>query len=301
MAPVGCPAQHARRARLPTVGLALLLAGAVLVPAGRAGAQGPPGAELVAAVTSAYPGVGTLGVAVAHQYTPVAGSSSSAAAEARSAQYAADNGATADNGDAAARPFPAASMVKLFLAEDILHRARIGELTLGPADLRQLQAMIRHSDDPAASSLWVRFGGAGAVTAVAARYGLTGTAPPDVPGQWGQSTTTARDLAQFLARLPTVAHPADAGTLMVWMRTATPVAADGFDQSFGLFGTAPGLPAVKQGWMCCVSGKRHLHSVAVVGRRIVVLLSEVPRSVGYAEATSALTTAAAAIPLPHQP
>jgi hypothetical protein len=39
----------------------------------------------------------------------------------------------------------------------------------------------------------------------------------------------------------------------------------------------------------------------VVGRRVVVLLSEVPRSVGYDAARAALTTAAAAIPLPHLP
>ena len=53
--------------------------------------------------------------------------------------------------------------------------------------------------------------------------------------------------------------------------------------------------------MCCVGGNRHLHSVAVVGRRVVVLLSEVPRSVGYDEARAALTTASAALPLPQRP
>ena len=289
MAPVGRPGPA--RARFPPVVLALLVAGAVLVPSGRAGAHGAAGAELVAAVTSGYPGTGTLGVAVARQHSTGAPPT----ARSRAARYA------ADNGEAAVRSFPAASMVKLFLAEDILHRARAGRLTLAPADFRQLQAMIRHSDDPAASALWVRFDGAAAVTDVAARYGLTGTAPPTVPGQWGQSSTTAQDLARFLAWLPVIAHPADAGALLVWMRTATPVAADGFDQRFGLFGTAPGMPAVKQGWMCCVSGNRHLHSVAVVGRRVVVLLSEVPRSVGYDEARTALTAAAAAIPLPHRP
>ena len=46
-------------------------------------------------------------------------------------------------------------MVKLFLAEDILHRAGAGELTLGRADFALLQRMIRRSDDPAASALWV--------------------------------------------------------------------------------------------------------------------------------------------------
>jgi hypothetical protein len=134
---------------------------------------------------------------------------------------------------------------------------------------------------------------------VAARYGLTGTAPPADPSQWGETTTTARDLARFLALLPTVAAPADATTLLVWMRTATPLAADGFDQRFGAFGTLPGLPAVKQGWMCCVDGVRHLHSVAVSGDRVVVLLSEVPRSVSWDRARAALSAAAAALPTPR--
>jgi hypothetical protein len=53
--------------------------------------------------------------------------------------------------------------------------------------------------------------------------------------------------------------------------------------------------------MCCVDGNRHLHSVGVVGRRVVVLLSEVPRAVGYDAGRAALTAAAAALALPQQP
>jgi hypothetical protein len=96
-----------------------------------------------------------------------------------------------------------------------------------------------------------------------------------------------------------VAHPFDAAALQAWMRLTTPVAADGFDQRFGVFGAVPGQPAVKQGWMCCVGGSRHLHSVAVIGSRVVVLLSEVPGSVGYDEARGALTAAAGALPWPQ--
>jgi hypothetical protein len=158
--------------------------------------------------------------------------------------------------------------------------------------------MIRRSSDPAASALWVRYDGVRMVTSVAARYGLTGTSPPAVPGEWGQATTTARDLARFLALLPVVAHPFDAAALQVWMRTATTTAADGFDQRFGVLAAAPSFTAVKQGWMCCVGGKRHLHSVAVVGHQVVVLLSEVPANVSYAAASAALDAAAAALPPP---
>ncbi|MGY1802245.1 serine hydrolase [Blastococcus sp. SYSU D00922] len=283
-----------RRVLLPLTVLVLIL-GEVL-PDRRASAGGPPAAELVPAVVAAYPPVGTLAVAVARQHVPATGMSVRAA-EARTARTT----ASAAGNAAADRPFPTASMVKLFMAEDVLRRARAGSLVLRPDDPALLRDMIRSSDDPAASTLWVRYGGAGMVTDVARRYGLPGTAPPARPGQWGETTTTARDLARFLALLPVVAHPDDAAAILGWMRTATALAADGFDQRFGVFGTAPPLTAVKQGWMCCVAGNRHLHSVGLVGRRVVVLLSEVPLATGYDEARGALTAAAAALPPPKGP
>jgi hypothetical protein len=286
--PTGSP--RLRRVLLPLVLLALLAAQVVLPAERRAAAGGPPPAELLWAATTAYPPVGTLAVVVARQQDVVAGASIRAA-EARSDRIAR---ATAGN-PAADRPFPAASMVKLFVAEDVLRRARAGLLALRPDDPALLEAMIRRSDDPAASALWVRYGGGQMVADVARRYRLTGTAPPAVPGQWGETTTTASDLARFLALLPVAAHPDDAELLLGWMRSAEGIAADGFDQRFGMFGTAPPGTAVKQGWMCCVGGYVHLHSVGVADRRVVVLLSEVPRRVGYDGARAALTAAGAAI------
>ncbi|WP_448619356.1 serine hydrolase [Geodermatophilus sp. URMC 65] len=251
-----------------------------------------PAADVVPAVTAAHGDLGTFAVVVADQeerQTDV----SIRAAEALTAQVLAR---TAGN-ELADRPFPTASLVKLFLAADVLHRARTGGVALTPADRAELEVMIRSSNDPAASDLWVRFGGAQAVRDVAVRYGLTDTAPPRRWGQWGETTTTAADLARFLTRLPVIAHPDDAEALLGWMRTATPIASDGFDQEFGVFGTLPGA-AVKQGWMCCLAGQRHLHSVGVVGGRVVVLLSEVPSSVGWDRAKVALDAVAAAVPVP---
>ncbi len=276
--------------------LLLLLSDALLGPSRRASADGPPAADVVSAIAAGFGSTGVLAVAVTVQQGPEA--TTARAADARAMRMRAR---TADNGDAARRPFPTASMVKLFIAEDILHRARQGRLQLSREDWAQLQDMIRRSDDPAASDFWVRFDGDRMVRDVAARYQLTDTRPPSIWGQWGETTTTALDLARFLARLPTVAHPFDASALLAWMRTATPVAADGFDQRFGVFGTVPGLPAVKQGWMCCVGGNRHLHSVGVVGSRVVVMLSKVPRAMSYDSARAALSAAATAIPPPHQP
>lgn len=288
-------ARPRRPAALAVPLLALALAGLMLAPHSAA-SGGARASGIIPAVMAAYGTTGTLAVVVAPQHTPPTGMSLRAA-EARSARLLS---ATVGN-ELADRPFPTASMVKLFMAEEILHRARTGRVVLTPADLATLREMIVRSDDPAASALWVRFDGAQLVRDAAVRYGLRGTAPPVVPGQWGQAVTTARDLARFLALLPVVAHPDDAATLLGWMRAATPVAADGFDQQFGIFGTVPGTPAVKQGWMCCVGGNRHLHSVGVVGSRVVILLSEVPREVGWDAARAALDAAAAAVPPPRHP
>ncbi|TYP89166.1 hypothetical protein BD833_103323 [Blastococcus xanthinilyticus] len=274
---------------MPLAGLLVLL----LAGAGPAGAGGAPPEHTITSAVRAFGEEGSLAVAVARQRVR-ATEGSIRAIEASTARRAAYG---SDNGPAAARPLPTASLVKLFMAEDILTRARAGSVVLSAGERDLLRDMIRRSDDPAASALWVRFDGTRMVRAVADRYDLSGTGPPpaEIPGQWGQAITTARDVARFLALLPVVAHPDDAETLLRWMREATPAAADGFDQRFGLFGTLPGEPAVKQGWMCCVDGQRHLHSVAVLGTRVVVLLSEVPRSVGYGTARAALTAAGAAV------
>jgi hypothetical protein len=267
--------------------LFLLLAG---LPARPAAASAPPLGDAVAAATGAFGATGTLAVVVAPQHSRISGLTARAL-EARTTRLVS---AGADNGRAD-RVFPTASLVKVFVAEGILHRARTGQVTLSPDDLATLHDMIARSSDPAASRLWVRFDGPALVREVAARYGLRATAPPRVSGQWGETTTTARDLARFLAVLPVVAHPDDAAALTGWMAAATPQGADGFDQRFGLLGTAPGTPAVKQGWMCCVGGQRHLHSIGVVQGLVVVLLSEVPRSVGWNADRAALSAAAGAL------
>ncbi|WP_324277710.1 hypothetical protein [Blastococcus brunescens] len=161
-------------ARRVLLTLALLSLVVVALPPDRGAlAGGPPATQLVPAVVAAYPPIGTLAVAVARQQVPVSGLSLRAA-EARAARLAAGAAGNA----AADRAFPTASMVKLFMAEDILHRARSGVLGLRADDPGLLREMIRTSDDPAASTLWVRYGGGQMVTDVAARYDLPGTRPP---------------------------------------------------------------------------------------------------------------------------
>ncbi len=287
-----------RRSVLAVVVLALLLAD-VLGHRPPSAAAGTPPSEVLPAVLDGYASrslPGSLAVVVArqHEADPGLPLRAAEARAARTAQSWADNGAVAD------RPFPTASLVKLFMVEDVLHRAREGELPLRRGDRWRLRWMITRSDDPITSDFWVRHDGERMVRDVARRYGLTDTAPPRVPGQWGRTTTTATDLARFLSLLPVVAHPDDAADIMRWMRAVTPTAADGFDQRFGLVGADDDV-AVKQGWMCCVGGLRHVHSVGVVGRTVVVLLAEVPRRVGYDPLREALGEAAAEVPRPGSP
>jgi hypothetical protein len=80
---------------------------------------------------------------------------------------------------------------------------------------------------------------------------------------------------------------------------APPVAADGFDQLFGLLGTGDRATVVaKQGWMCCHNRRFTLHSAGLLGaegRYVVALLSTQPRGLGWERARDNLTAAAGAL------
>src|SRR5690348_12798681 len=54
--------------------------------------------------------------------------------------------------------FPIASVVKLFIADDLLLQESKGQTTLSAADHKSLEAMLRSSDDGAAQSFWDRSG-----------------------------------------------------------------------------------------------------------------------------------------------
>ena len=115
-----------------------------------------------------------------------------------------------------------------------------GALALGRDDPALLQRMIRSSDDPAASHAVGALRRRRIVRDVAARYGLTGTAPPPVAGPVGRDDDDG-------PRPGPVPRPAAGGGAPGRRRgpawggcaAATPIAADGFDQRFGLFGRAP--------------------------------------------------------------
>lgn len=64
-----------------------------------------------------------------------------------------DTGQIVSNG--ATQPFPIASVVKLFIADDLLLQESKGETKLSAADRKSLDIMLRSSDDGAAQTFWI--------------------------------------------------------------------------------------------------------------------------------------------------
>lgn len=188
-----------------------------------------------------------------------------------------------------------ASLVKVLVVGRLLALDAAGGIDLGEGDLALMERAIVRSDDGAMSTLWDRWDGAALVTAAVAEAGLTATAPPAVAGQWGEATTSASDVAVVLARLAAASGQQPAATLLGWLRATSATAADGFDQTFGLLQGPAGV-AAKQGWMCCVDGRRQVHSAGVLpDGRVVVLLGDFPAATSWGRARGALDAAAGAV------
>ncbi len=109
-----------------------------------------------------------------------------------------NTGQTVSNGSN--QQFPIASVVKLFIADDLLLQESKGETKLTPADRKSLDVMLRSSDDSAAQMFWDRSGGNAIITRVVARYGLGGTTAP-YNGHWDVTLSTAGDLVRYYDKL----------------------------------------------------------------------------------------------------
>jgi hypothetical protein len=177
-----------------------------------------------------------------------------------------------------------ASVVKLFIADDLLLQVSKGQTQLSPDDRAAFDRMLRSSDDSAAETFWNRSGGSAIISRVIARYGLTSTSPPN-NGRWFNTTSSVTDLVRYYdmmlagtGGLP----PEKASMILANLAASTPTAPDGmvpggvYPQRFGIPEGLYGEPvAVKQGWMCCI-GADWLHlSTGVIGpdRRYVMAIS----------------------------
>ena len=177
------------------------------------------------------------------------------------------------------KPFPLASVVKLFIADDLLLQESKGETTLSAADRKSLDVMLRSSDDSAAQTFWNRSGQNAIIARVVARYGLTGTTAP-YNGHWDVTLSTASDLVRYYDMLldGTGGLPrGQANVIISNLAQSTPTGADGYPQRFGIPEGLYAEPvAVKQGWFCCWNGANQLHvSTGTIGpeRRYVMAIS----------------------------
>ena len=177
------------------------------------------------------------------------------------------------------KPFPLASVVKLFIADDLLLQASKGETTLSPADRKSLDLMLRSSDDSAAQMFWDRSGQNAIIARVVARYGLTGTTAP-YNGHWDVTQSTASDLVRYYDMLLDGTGglpPEQANVIISNLAQSTPTGTDGYPQRFGIPEGLYAEPvAVKQGWFCCWNGANQLHvSTGVIGpeNRYVMAIS----------------------------
>lgn len=207
-------------------------------------------------------------------------------------------------GASAGVPMYSASLVKVIVAVDVLDRRRTG-LPVDDGDLALIRRALGPSDDDAMNALWTSFDGIGAIGRVAAALGLQDSRAPDDPSQWGESIVSARDMVTVYSHVLDGMPPADRDLLLGAMAAAPPVAADGFDQAYGLLSAGPRPDvAAKQGWLCCLGGMITLHSTGALdgagqpSRYVVALLSSQPRGVGYDGARSTVTAASDAARAP---
>ncbi|MGV9796964.1 serine hydrolase [Mycobacterium sp. NPDC003449] len=176
-----------------------------------------------------------------------------------------------------------ASVVKLFIADDLLLQEAKRQTVITPDDRKLLDVMLRSSDDSAAEVFWNRSGGDEIVTRVAARYGLSSTQPPD-DGRWWNTISTSADLVRYYDMLMNGSGglpPEQANMILSNLAQSTPNAIDG-TQPGGIYPQRFGIPeglyaepvAVKQGWMCCI-GTDWMHlSTGVIGpdRRFIMVI-----------------------------
>ncbi|MGV9455835.1 hypothetical protein [Streptomyces sp. NPDC003635] len=144
--------------------------------------------------------------------------------------------------------FRSASVVKLLIALDYL-RDR-DPRTLPTADRTRLDAMLRSSDDNAASYYWKAGGRTAVIDRTVTRLGLTDTANPPAGYEdyWGYVALSAADTVRIYRYVLDTAAAPVRDYVMGNLRQSTRCGTDGFDQQFGIAGSFQRPWAVKQGW-----------------------------------------------------
>ena len=298
--------------RIAGAGLALLVAGGLVVAPTATAAPGPgpvsvaPSGSHLSDSPVFGPAVGpagfatvgiTTGQAVA---TAAAQASRTGTTEFISVVSRSSGAVVAQTGNAGSQ-VGSESIYKLFLATYYL--LIYGGYASTPDSVKsELSYMLRYSDDPTANRLFT----ANAVPTVAARYGLGATInSTDRIGHWGATRITARDMTSFLFQAGR--DPKIGPWLLPVMAQVAPTGSDGFNQRFGL-NALSGTHGSKQGWGCdsyFTAPSCAIHSVGYTGSYFVAVLQLAPDS-GYpdpmrANATYAATTIAGSGPTSAPP
>jgi hypothetical protein len=195
----------------------------------------------------------------------------------------------------AGQQFAAMSVVKLLIALDAL--TRDNSVTPDGATQQEIHQMLADSDDEIANEMWTAGGGPATVTRMVNRLGLTGTQPPEDPGEWGDTLITPQDMVTVYRYLTDQGPGPDRDLLLGALADAPRIAADGFNQYFGI---PDGMPhtswAIKQGWG--TSGSQAvMGSTGLVGRDlryVVVLLASAPAN-SYSTVPAVITAGASAL------
>jgi beta-lactamase class A len=202
------------------------------------------------------------------------------------------SGRTLANGDGGVA-MRAASIVKIVIAMRLFALTREQRRGLQPDEQADLSAMIRASDNDAATRLWNGLGGPAVIDWVRKVTGVRNTGPPANPAEWGFSTTSARDMAVILTAVLHArgVNPAQRDALLREMRQVIPA------QRWGVADAVHhSNPAVKNGWYPDTDeGLWRVHCTGVVddgphpNRWVVVVTTRYPVNLGqdYGEETCA--------------
>jgi hypothetical protein len=139
-----------------------------------------------------------------------------------------------------------ASVVKVDILTAVVLQAQDAGRDLTASEQSLAAAMIRNSDNDAASTLWWSIGGSAGLAASEARLGLTQTVP-GAGEYWGATTTTVADRIRLLDIIADPAGPlAGYGECILGLMGTVEL-----DQAWGVSAAATGADevALKNGWI----------------------------------------------------
>lgn len=188
-----------------------------------------------------------------------------------------------------------ASTIKLAIAQDLLNRARVGAIQLGPDDRAMLESMLATSNDGATDRLWLKFGGFDRMAfnnAFRANGMFTLVPQPTTTAlfpDWSFQKCTAADLDRLMNNVLDRMHPDDRNYLVDRMRMVDS------NQHWGVWGAGPAMqPGLKNGWSS-EQGGWVVNSVGFAGpgeRYTLAIMTSLGEEGGYTDGATTDTKVA---------